>query len=481
MIKKLLHILFITPILLFGQTQVGTDIIGDTTDDYFGRSISFSNDGSVIAIGADGAETIAGHVKIYQNISGTWTQIGADIVGEATSDQSGKSVSLSSNGNIVAIGASANDDAGSNAGQVRIYQNISGTWTQIGADIDGEAEIDFFGTSVSLSSNGSIVAIGGYLNDGNGSNAGHVRIYQNVSGTWTQIGTDIDGEAANDYSGISVSLSDDGNIVAIGASANDDAGSNAGQVRIYQNISGTWTQIGADIDGEATGDKSGWKVSLSTNGDVVAIGAYGNNSFTGQVRVYKNILGTWTQIGTDIDGEAINDFSGYSISLSGDGSIVAIGALSNDGSGSNAGHVRIYQNISGTWNQIGIDIDGIGADYNSGQTVSLSNDGNVVAIGAYGSAFTKGQVRVFNISSVLSNNEFVLENFSIYPNPVSTTLTIQLQSNLELNTVTIYDSLGKKIKEEITKTLNLSTLSKGIYYVKVSTNMGEATKTIIIK
>jgi hypothetical protein len=74
-------------------------------------------------------------------------------------------------------------------------------------------------TSVSLSADGSILAIGAYLNDGNGSNSGHVRVYQNVAGTWTQIGVDINGEAASDYSGISVSLSADGSILAIGALA----------------------------------------------------------------------------------------------------------------------------------------------------------------------------------------------------------------------------------------------------------------------
>ena len=51
-------------------------------------------------------------------------------------------------------------------------------------------------TSVSLSSDGSVVAIGApYGNDENGQGSGHVRIYQNISGTWTQIGDDIDGEA----------------------------------------------------------------------------------------------------------------------------------------------------------------------------------------------------------------------------------------------------------------------------------------------
>ncbi|MCK4990802.1 MAG: hypothetical protein KAS29_09965, partial [Bacteroidales bacterium] len=55
--------------------------------------------------------------------------------------------------------------------------------TQIGADIDGEAAGDLSGLSVSLSADGSIVAIGGELNDGNGTNSGHVRIYQNTGGT----------------------------------------------------------------------------------------------------------------------------------------------------------------------------------------------------------------------------------------------------------------------------------------------------------
>src|SRR6056300_198027 len=168
------------------------------------------------------------------------------------------------------------------------------TWTQVGADIDGEAAYDWLGYSISLSSDGSTVAIGAWKNDGNGTDAGHVRVYKNINGTWTQVGADIDGEAAGDNSGSSVSLNSDGNIVAIGAEGNDGNGSNAGHVRIYKNISGTWTQVGADIDGEAAGDGSGFSVSLSSNGSTVAIGAHWNGPLTGHVRIYKNISGTWT-------------------------------------------------------------------------------------------------------------------------------------------------------------------------------------------
>ena len=118
---------------------------------------------------------------------------------------------------------------------------------QIGKDINGEAPYDFSGSSVSLSSDGNVVAIGAPHNDGNGASTGHVRIYQNKSGTWTQIGKDIDGEPIvdpnrnyGDQSGSSVSLSSDGSVVAIGAPYNQDAGLNAGHVRVYKNQSGTW-------------------------------------------------------------------------------------------------------------------------------------------------------------------------------------------------------------------------------------------------
>jgi carbon monoxide dehydrogenase subunit G len=390
--------------------QIGSDIDGEAANDQSGRSVSLSDDGTVVAIGAyanDGNGTSAGHVRIYENNSGTWSQIGSDIDGEAASDQSSYSISLSGDGSIVAIGARYNDGNGTSAGHVRIYENNSGTWTQIGSDIDGEAASDHSGTAVSLSGDGSIVAIGAYGNDGNGLNAGHVRVYQNNSGTWTQIGSDIDGEAGADAAAHhnNIALSDDGSILAIGAYGNDGNGTNSGHVRVYQNNSGTWTQIGSDIDGEAEYDQSGYSVSLSDDGSIVAIGAYANDdngTNSGHVRVYQNVSGTWTQIGSDIDGEAAGDQSGLSMSLSGDGSIVAIGAYANDGNGTNSGHVRLYQNISGTWTQIGSDIDGEAAYDSSGWSVSLSGDGTAVAIGAYGNdgnGSGSGHVRVYDTNS----------------------------------------------------------------------------------
>ena len=97
------------------------------------------------------------------------------------------------------------------------------------------------------------MAIGALCNDGNGASSGHVAFYQYIDSSWQQLGTDIDGEAAGDISGSSVSLSADGSTVAIGAPRNDGNGQYSGHVRIYQYINSSWQQLGTDIDGEAAG------------------------------------------------------------------------------------------------------------------------------------------------------------------------------------------------------------------------------------
>ena len=346
-------------------------------------------------------------------------QRGADIDGDASLDESGFSVSLSDDGTIVAIGAIGNDGAGSFAGHVRVYQYDADKdaevtdqtasdfgpigWNRLGDDIDGDGEAtdDYNGYSVSLSSNGSIVAIGQPTLDArNGA-----RVFALDNGAWVQRGGHIVGEAINDKSGTSVSLSSDGSIVAIGSIYNDGSTDNAGHVRVYKYDSGSpaendqsspdfgpvkWRRLGADIDGEPIiSDYSGWSVSLSSDGSIVAIGArYNDGSFTsaGHVRVYEyktitedeydegntddtlGVVGVpiiidggvswgastkfWVQQGDDIDGEAHSELSGWSVSLNDNGRTVAIGAPYADSNGmSSNGSVRVYR-ISSPSNKV---------------------------------------------------------------------------------------------------------------------------------
>ena len=167
------------------------------------------------------------------------------------------------------------------------------------------------------------MAIGAPSNDGNGECSGHVRVYRlDANQAWKKIGDDIDGEADGDGSAQSVSLSADGMTVAIGAPYNVGVyGFDIGHVRVYRlDDNQAWKKIGDGIDGEAAEDLSGASVSLSADGDTVAIGARGNDG-NGNVRVYRlDDNQTWKMIGDDFDGD------GLSVSLSADGYTVGIGA-----------------------------------------------------------------------------------------------------------------------------------------------------------
>ena len=255
-------------------SQVGSNITGSSS---FGRAVSLSSDGTVIAIGASSSE----YVAIYAFESGSWQQRGSNISGEAASNLFGGAVSLSSDGNTVAIGATNNDGGGSDSGHVRIYNWDGTTWSQLGADIDESAAHDRSGFSVSLSNDGSIVAIGANENTGlDGTYHGYTRIFEWNSGTssWDQLGADIDGASNYDYAGSSVALSEDGQTIAIGTPGSDSPANGAGHTSIYNWNGSSWSQIGANITGEAAGDASGANetVAISNDGTIVAIGAKKN-------------------------------------------------------------------------------------------------------------------------------------------------------------------------------------------------------------
>jgi hypothetical protein len=370
--------------LAYTITQIGSDITGEGAADSAASTgkLSLSRDGLIMAVGAgsnDGTAADAGHVRVYEyQTSGGWTQMGSDIDGEAASDYFGV-VSLSKDGTRVAVGASYNDGTGSAAGHVRVYQWSGSAWTQMGNDIDGEAAGDEFGSSVSINQDGSRVAIGAPQNDGGGTGAGSVRVYEWSGSAWQKMGSDIDGESASDNSGSGVAISPDGSRVAIGAPQNG----NIGHVRVYEWDGSAWGKVGGDIDGEANADMSGKAVSLDYDGTVVAIGAHRNNNDAGHVRVYQWSGSAWTQMGADVDGTAASTF-GQAVSLSEDGNYFAAGARAASGGGSSAGAVRVFKWTGAAgWVQMGADIQGGAGNY-FGESVSMTvraSDHNIVVAG----------------------------------------------------------------------------------------------------
>ena len=406
-------------------SQMGSDFDGTSPGGNFG-TVALSADGSVFAVGAFGADSAKGVVEVYSwnPTFRTWSQVGADIVGDNFGDVSGYSLALSDDGTRLAIGTV------SSSGPVRVFEWDGTAWSLLGDGISGDFAGDYFGLHVDLSADGEVLVATAPLNDSNGENSGQAKIFSwdSQSLAWVQLGDSITGEGTEDRMGaFNVSLSSTGQTVAIGAWKNDGSGDDSGHTRVFDWDGSQWSQRGSDIDGAAAGDRSGTSVGISSDGNIVAIGEPFHdvtNENAGRVRVYEwsESDTTWLQKGQNIEGEvavceegvtysdsdgdgvtdSCGDESGWSSSLSGDGLVLAIGAWKNDGNGDRSGHTRIYawRDQTNRWEQVGEDLDGERSGDQSGWKTKLSRDGTVLAVGAFGNddgGANAGHARVFEI------------------------------------------------------------------------------------
>lgn len=401
--------LLIFPLPLAGQTyvQIGQDIDGEAAYDGSGVSVALSADGLRLAVGAPGNSgngTAAGHVRVFDELGGSWVQVGADLDGTAAGDAFGYVV-LSGDGTRLAVGAPRNNDNGSDAGHVRVFDENGGSWMQVGATIAGEGATEWCGQGLALSADGTRLAVGAQLNDDGANQGGHIRVFDEVGGTWTQVGPDILGTAPNGEVGKVIALSADGQRLATFAE---------GHVRVFTFNGLAWTQLGADLIGEAPADGFGWSLSLSADGMRLAVGAPfndGNGADAGQVRVYDESSGQWSQVGSDIDGTNSQFWAGSRVALTADGGRLFVSEPYEPGSPNQPGQVRVFQEVGGNWIQLGAAIVGEApADY-AGSGLACSASGHRIAVGAHwndGSGNNAGHVRVFEAdleNGVAAHNE----------------------------------------------------------------------------
>ncbi|WP_339836788.1 hypothetical protein, partial [uncultured Flavobacterium sp.] len=208
-------------------------------------------------------------------------------------------------------------------------------------------------------------------------------------GQWSQLGSDIDGFAANEQSATSISLNSSGTILAVSAPRAMDNGVMKGKVRVFEWNGSSWIQKGTDIIGSSLGDAFCNSVTISANGNVIIIGAPGSLSPdylsatgpTGYARIFEWNGSNWIQRGTDILGIAPNDIAGNIVSINADGTIIGINLPGFDGvNGANSGAIRVYDWNGSSWIQKGQNIEGQ-TNNNYLGSMALNTSGNTLAIG----------------------------------------------------------------------------------------------------
>ena len=391
--RKLLLILLLNIVFesYSSWVQVGQDIDGEYSNDRSGTSISLSKDGNILAIGAranDDNGVDAGHVRVYQWNGSIWDQLGEDIDG-FSEDASGTSISLSEDGMTIAVGSPTGFGWGMDTGLIRVYQWNGLSWVQMGNYISGNGV--YFGNKVSLSSDGLVLAVGGTGSTGSDqytSLFGVIRVYQWNGLSWVQMGNTIDGDSLSHK--ILNSFSSDGSRFSI---------SMRERIRVYEWNGSLWNQIGNDIQISQNSSNHYPSSSLNSDGTIIAVGdsendENGNN--TGQIQLFEWNGLSWVQIGNNINGE-YGEHIGDNLILNANGSKIAFSDMGSDLDGNIQGHVKLYGWNGLVWDQIGDNIDGEGPD-DRASSVSLSHDASLIAIGAWANSdngYLSGHVRIF--------------------------------------------------------------------------------------
>ena len=369
--------------------------------DLFGSSVALSADGLTLAVGArhenGGATGIdgnqanrfcggAGAVYVFTRSGPGWSQQ-AYIKASNTDaiDYFGSSLALSADGSTLAVGAEGessaatgidgnqSDNSAESAGAVYVFTRSSTKWSQQAyIKASNTDTVDYFGSSLTLSADGSTLAVGAKWEDsaavGIGGNqadrsalaAGAVYVFTRSGPTWSQqayVKASNTGEY--DQFGTSVALSADGSTLAVSAEGEasaatgidgnqaDDSAGSAGAVYVFTRDGTAWSQQ-AYVKASSTdqGDLFGTSVALSADGAILTVGAKGEASaatgiggnqaddsawLAGAVYVFTRSGPTWSQQAyVKASNTGANDYFGTSVALSVDGSTLAVGAPDED-------------------------------------------------------------------------------------------------------------------------------------------------------
>jgi len=393
-------------LILRDLAPLGSPLVGTTSGQRFGYSVSLSEDGNVMAVGIPFATALgateAGMVQVYEWRDNRWLVRGPVLTGRNTEDKFGSAITMSEDGSLLVVSEpNFEGSAGTNAGNVRTfrYNSISKSYRPIGQELEGVSAADRFGISVSLNKSGTRLVVGAPYHDNSVDDrrlvSGEVQTYELVNETWEPVASPLGGEAHFDWFGWKVDLNDDGDLLCVGAPRNLEVG---GYVTCYEFVGGNWKQLGNVIRNfTPTRYDDNFGHSLRVNRNRVAIGVPGRNhdirtQDSGLVVVYEydSAAKSWRRLGDAVkfSDPGRSDQMGFSVDL--EGNTLAVGSPGRN----SRGQVDLYYYNSETneWEANPSPLSGSGGS-TFGFSVSMTR---YLAVGsAVSNGKNTGQVNVY--------------------------------------------------------------------------------------
>ncbi len=301
------------------------------------NSVSISADGNAVALTF--FDPLNGDLicEVYDWYLGAWSMRGEPMIDtQPCYLNQGKTLEITPDGNTVVLSSQSN---GGSDDMLIIYDWVDAAWIARTSIDPGALAGQGYNCSVSESASSVVIAtLGSYCEDSSAFDSWNVKVYDWTGVSWNLRGFGIS-EPDGNSCGIYTSISLDGNTVAV---------STPPLVRIYDWSGSQWLQRSNAIATETSGSGSGSfvvsnPVDLSWDGNTFAVGIPMNDSAKGQVRVYSWTGTGWLKLGEDLTGKEPNDHFGYSIALSANGLTLAVGAPDNDSIDIDAGMVTAYR------------------------------------------------------------------------------------------------------------------------------------------
>lgn len=327
---------FVKSALTWEYKQTISAVVGNGTSDQFGKAIAVSADASVFVATDPTNSAVYSYTRVAD---GTWAfrqRLVPDNV--APGDLFGNTIAISQDGTTMAVGARGKNSGG---GAVYIYLRNGDSWFfQAQLVSQDNTANDFFGESVSLSENGNVLAVGA---KGKTSGRGAVYVFTRSAAVWSQQWTQ-QGSATGSQYGNSVSLSSDGTTLAVGA-PNENSSVGAAYVYVRGAAWSLQRKLVGSINGTAeTGlGGFGFSLSLSGTGDGLVVGAVYRDNYKGMAYLFTRENGTWQQNQRFAPPDLVDSaFFGYSISISGNSTVVSVGAYTNTNNVPSLGSSYLY-------------------------------------------------------------------------------------------------------------------------------------------